>query len=104
MKKNTKMIIGIIAVVAIAGGIYYFSKRKKSNGQTPLPPKTGGTPQPKVKWEFTDNTFTSTGKSRSFSLFLYNARVKSFAISSCVVTIIYKDFISSFVSSPNTLK
>ena len=65
MNKKTKIIIGVVAVVAIAGGIYYFSKRKKSNGQTSLPPKTGGTPQPKVKWEFTDNTFTSTGKSTS---------------------------------------
>ncbi len=64
MKKNTKLIIGVVAILAIAGGIYYFSKRKKSNGQ----PQIGGgtTPtKPQVKWEFTDNTFTSTGKSTS---------------------------------------
>jgi len=65
MNKKTKIIIGVVAVVAIAGGIYYFSKRKKTNGEAP--PIGGGIipSKPKLKWEFTDNTFTSTGKSTS---------------------------------------
>lgn len=56
MKRNKKIIIAAIIGLAAIGGVWYFIRRKNIN--------TSGV-APVFQWDFTDNIFTSTGKSTS---------------------------------------
>jgi len=63
-----QIIIGVVVLVVIGGAVYYFAQQKKKKGlaggtegeDVPIGKKTKT-----VSWAFTDNTYTSTGKSQS---------------------------------------
>jgi len=58
MERKKKIIIGIVLIAAIGGIAYWlYSKNKSGSGGLGLVGKK--------KWKFTDNTYTSTGKSNS---------------------------------------
>ena len=64
-----QIIIGVVVLVVIGGAVYYFAQQKKKKGLGAG--TTGGEDVPigkktkTVSWAFTDNTYTSSGKSQS---------------------------------------